>query len=126
MEGFGSGWAVTGQACWLVELQQESEASCLWFNRISCCIERICKFSKRRVCRHVPDYPSLAAIAMLGNLDKLVWRETQPALARMALEGHCFNVFQSENDPALSSHNNITLHAARPARGDGGDQLELG
>jgi hypothetical protein len=106
---------VPGQACWLVKLQQESEASCLWFNRISCCIERFCKFPKRRVCWHVPDYPSLAAIATLGNLDKLVWREAQPGLARMAREGHGFNVFESENDPALNSHNNVTLRAARPA-----------
>ena len=48
---------------------------------------------------------------MLGNLDKLVWREAQPGLARMAREGHGFNVFQSENDPALNGHNNVTLCA---------------
>jgi hypothetical protein len=46
---------------------------------------------------------------MLGNLDKLVWRETQSGLARMAREGHGFNVFQPENDPALNGHNNVTL-----------------
>ena len=50
-------------------------------------------------------------MAMLGNLDKLVWREAQPGLARMAREGHGFNVFQSENDPALNGHNNVTLCA---------------
>ena len=48
---------------------------------------------------------------MLGNLDKLVWREAQPGLARMARERHGFNVFQSENDPALNGHNNATLCA---------------
>jgi hypothetical protein len=48
---------------------------------------------------------------MLGNLDKLVWREAQPGLARMAREGHGFNVSQSENDPALNGHNNVTLRA---------------
>ena len=98
-----------GQACRLVKLQQESEAGCLWFNRISYRIERIYKFAKGRVCWHVSDYPSLAAMAMLGNLDKLVWREAQPGLARMAREGHGFNVFQSENDPALNGHINVSL-----------------
>jgi hypothetical protein len=102
---------VPGQACRLVKLQQESEAGRLWFNRISYRIERIYKFAKGRVCRHVSDYPSLAAMAMLGNLDKLVWREAQPGLARMAREGHGFNVSQSENDPALNGHNKITLRA---------------
>ena len=48
---------------------------------------------------------------MLGNLDKLVWSEAQPGLARMAREGHGFNVFQPENDPALDGHNNVTLRA---------------
>jgi hypothetical protein len=48
---------------------------------------------------------------MLGNLDHLVWREAQPGLARMAREGHGFNVFQSENDPALNAHNTLTLRA---------------
>jgi hypothetical protein len=109
--GLGSGLVVPGQACRLVKLQQESEAGCLRFNRISYCIERICKFAKGRVCRHVSDYPSLAAIAMLGNLDKLVRREAQPGLARMAREGHGFNVSQSENDPALNGHNDVTLRA---------------
>jgi hypothetical protein len=111
MEGLGSGFVVPGRACWLVKLQQEPEASCLWFNRISCCIERICKFAKGRVCWHVSDYPSLAAIAMLGNLNKLVWREAQPGLARMAREGHGSNGIQSENDPALNGHNSLTLRA---------------
>src|ERR1700674_5717049 len=97
------------QACWFVKLQQESEASCLWPNRISCCIERICKFAKGRVCWHVSNYPSLAAIAMLGNLDNLVWREAHPGLARTAREGHGLNVRQPENDPALNVHNNVTL-----------------
>jgi hypothetical protein len=50
---------------------------------------------------------------MLGNLDDLVRREAQPGLARMAREGHGFNVFQSENDPTLSGHKNVTLRAAR-------------
>jgi hypothetical protein len=48
---------------------------------------------------------------MLRNLDKLVWREAQPRLARMARESHSFNVFQSENDPALNGHKNVTLRA---------------
>jgi hypothetical protein len=48
---------------------------------------------------------------MLGNLDQIVWREAQPRLARMACEGHGFNVFESENDPAFDAHNNVTLHA---------------
>jgi hypothetical protein len=115
MEGLDSGWAVPGQGCWLVKLQQESEAGSFRFDRISRCIERICKFAKGRVCWHISDYPSLAAIAMLGNLDRLVWREAQPELARMAREGHGFNVFQSENDPALNGHNNVTLRARRRA-----------
>jgi hypothetical protein len=54
-------------------------------------------------------------MALLGNLEKLVWREAQPGLARMAREGHGFNVFQSENDPALNAHNSITLRAGRRA-----------
>ena len=29
----------------------------------------------------------------------------------MAREGHGFNVFQSENDPALNGHKNVTLLA---------------
>jgi hypothetical protein len=102
---------VPGQARWFFKLQQESEAGCLWFNRISCCIERIYKFAKGGVRRHISDYPSLAAIAMLGNLDELVGREAQPGLACMAREGHGFDVFQSENDPALNAHNHATLHA---------------
>lgn len=93
MEGLGSSWAVSRQARRLVKLQQESEAGSLWFNRISGCIERICKFAEGRVCWHVSEYPSLAAIAMLRNLDQLVWREAQTELARMAREGHGFNVF---------------------------------
>jgi len=109
--GLGSILVVSGQACWLVKLQQEFEASCLWFNRISCCIERICKFAKGRVCWHVSDYPSLAAIAMLGNLDYLVRREAQPGLARIAREGHRFNGIQSKNDSALNGHNKVTLCA---------------
>jgi hypothetical protein len=47
---------------------------------------------------------------MLRNLDQLVWREAQPGLARMAREGHGFDVFESENDPAFNAHNNVTLH----------------
>src|SRR5258708_10740558 len=50
-------------------------------------------------------------MAMLGNLDKLVWREAQPGIARMVRERHGFNVFQSENDPALNGHNHVTLCA---------------
>jgi hypothetical protein len=46
---------------------------------------------------------------MLGNLDNLIWREAQPGLARMAREGHGFNVFQPENDPALNGHINVSL-----------------
>ena len=115
LSGLDSGWAVPGRACWLVKLQQESEASSLWFDRISCCIERICKFAKGRVCWQVSDYPSLAAIAMLGNLDEVVGRKAQPELARMACEGHGFNVFESEYDPALNGHNNVTLCAGRRA-----------
>jgi len=52
---------------------------------------------------------------MLRDLEKLVWRETQPGLARRARKGHGFNVFQCENDPALSAHNNVTLRAATAA-----------
>ena len=63
-------------------------------------------------------------MAMLGNLDKRVRREAQPGLARMAREGHGFNVFQSENDPVLSGHSNVTLRAARRAT-HGGGALEL-
>ncbi len=48
---------------------------------------------------------------MLGNLDKLIWREAQPGLARNAREGHRSNGIQSENDPALNGHNKFTLRA---------------
>jgi hypothetical protein len=98
-----------------IELQQKPEASCLWFNRISCRIERIRKFANGGVCWYVSNYPSLAAMAMLGNLDRLVWREAQPGLARMAREGHGFNVFQPEDDPALNGHSNA-LCASRQAK----------
>jgi hypothetical protein len=50
-------------------------------------------------------------MAMLGNLDKLVRREAQPGFARMAREGHGPDGFQSENDPALNGHDNVTLGA---------------
>jgi len=43
----------------------------------------------------------------------------------MAREGHGFNVFQSENDPALSSHNNVTLPPHALLHSNGGDLLEL-
>lgn len=102
-----------GQACRLVKFEQEPKAGCLWFNRVSCRVERIGKFAKRGVCWHVSHYPSLAATAMLRNLDQLVWREAQPGLARIAREGHGFDVFQPENNPALNGHNNVTLLAAR-------------
>jgi hypothetical protein len=48
---------------------------------------------------------------MLRNLDQLVWREAQPGLACVACEGHGFDVFESEDDPALNAHKNVTLHA---------------
>ena len=100
-----------GRVWWFVKLQQDSEAGCFWFDCISYRIERIGKFAKGRVCRHVADYPSLPATAMLGNLDQLVWREAQPGPARVAREGHGFDVFESEDDPALNAHNNVTLDA---------------
>jgi hypothetical protein len=48
---------------------------------------------------------------MLRNLDKLVWREAQPGLARMTREGHRFNVFEPEDDSALNTHNDVTFPA---------------
>ena len=62
---------------------------------------------------------------MLGNLDELVWREAQPGLARMAREGHGFDVFQPENDSALDGHDNVTLRAARRAKEPRRGRLEM-
>jgi hypothetical protein len=112
--GHGSGVVVSGRGCRLVKLQQESEAGCLRFNRISCRVEGIYKFAKGRVSGHISDHPSLAAMAMLGNLDYLVRGEAQSGLARVARERHGFDVFQAENDPALNGHR-IVLGAPRNA-----------
>jgi hypothetical protein len=43
----------------------------------------------------------------------------------MAREGHGFNVFQPENDPALNGHNDVTLRAARRATERRREQLEM-